>query len=168
MKLAPLKRGAGNEFINRADSETIPEAFIPVIEKSVMESLESGCLSGYPVADVRVALTGGVFKENFGSELGFRVCAAMTCQEALKKCEPFFLEPLMNVEVFAPENFVGDVIGDLNSRGGKVSAINADSGIHEIKVLAPLSKMFGYSTQLRSLTQGRGVFTMRFSHFDKV
>jgi len=132
-----------------------------------MESLESGTIMGYPVVDVAVTLTGGSYKESLSTELAFSVCASMACKEALAKGEPFLLEPFMNLEVIVPESFMGEVIGDLNSRNGKIASLTPQTGIQVIKATAPLSLMFGYSTALRSATQGRGTFTMQFSHFDR-
>ncbi len=165
--LTPLKRGRGLLFKNELPADTMPAELIPVVEKSVLDSMESGALMGYPVVDVQVFLTGATFNESLSSELAFKVCASMACQDGLAKGDPFLLEPIMSVEVFVPENFMGDVIGDLNSRGGKIESIEAQLGTQAIKVTVPLSKMFGYSTSLRSATQGRGTFTMQFSHFDQ-
>ncbi len=167
LKLEPLPRGSGNLFRSEISDDIIPDAFIPAVEKGVLESFESGALMGYPVVDVEVVLTGGSFKESLGSELAYTVSASMAAKEALSNGSPFLLEPIMDVEVFVPESFTGDVIGELNSRGGKVESINAKATIQIIKSTVPLSSMFGYSTSLRSATQGRGTFTMQFSHFDK-
>ncbi|VEN74840.1 Elongation factor G 2 [Candidatus Desulfarcum epimagneticum] len=166
--LSPLERGAGNRFVCRADPSETPEEFVGAVEKGVRESFESGALMGYPVTDVEAVLTGGEYRESLGSDLAYSVSGSMACQEALSKGEPFFLEPIMDVEVFVPEAFVGEVIGDLNARGGKVGSIDHKSDIQIILVRAPLSRMFGYSTSLRSATQGRGTFTMKFRCFDQV
>ncbi len=122
---------------------------------------------GYPVVDVEAVLTGGSHKESLGSELAYTVCASMACKEVLSSGKPFLLDPVMDVEVFVPENFMGEVIGDLNSRGGKIESINSRTGLQVVKTTVPLAKMFGYSTSLRSATQGRGTFTMQFSRFDR-
>jgi len=168
LKIAPRERGAGNLFVNKVTDElTIPAAFIPMVEAGVMEALESGPSMGYPLADVSVTLTGGGWKEGAATELAYRVAASMALKEALGEAEPFLLDPIMRAEVFVPEDYVGDVIGDLNSRGGKVEAIEAGRGIQIIRAKVPLARMFGYSTSLRSATQGRGNFTMKFSHFDR-
>ncbi len=167
LKLRPLPRGTGNRFRSTVAEESIPDIFIPVIEKGAMESLESGTLMGYPVVDVETVLTGGSCKESLGSELAYTVSASMACKEALAKGEPFLLDPIMDVEAFVPEAFMGDVIGDLNSRGGKIEAIHCQTGLQVIKAIVPLAKMFGYSTALRSATQGRGTFTMQFLRFDR-
>ena len=167
LKLIPLERGTENIFRSEITDETIPDMFIPAIKKGVMESLESGALMGYPVVDVEAVLTGGVYKESLGTELAYTVSASMACKTALTKGKSFLLDPIMNVEVFVPETFLGDVIGDLNSRNGKIESIEHKMGVQVIRVVAPLARMFGYSTSLRSATQGRGTFTMKFSRFDR-
>ena len=167
LKLLPLKRGSENRFRSEITNETIPDMFIPAIKKGVMESLESGALMGYPVVDVEAALTGGVYKESLSTELAYTVSASMACKTALTKGGSFLLDPIMNVEVFVPETFMGEVIGDLNSRNGKIESIEHKMGLQVIRVVVPLAHMFGYSTSLRSATQGRGTFTMQFSHFDR-
>ncbi|RZB37877.1 MAG: elongation factor G [Desulfobacteraceae bacterium Eth-SRB2] len=167
LKLTPLERGSQNRFISEIDEETIPDVFIPAIEKGVMESLESGSLMGYPVVDVKAILTGGAFKESLGTELAYTVSASMACKTALANGEPFLLDPIMDVEIFVPEAFMGDVIGDLNSRKGKIESIAHKIDAVVIKAIVPLARMFGYATSLRSATQGRGTFTMQFSHFDR-
>ncbi len=167
LKLMPLERGAGNRFKSEISDGTIPDIFISAIKKGVMESLESGAHMGYPVVDVEAALTGGSYKESLGTELAYTVSASMACKLALAKGKPFLLDPIMDVEVFVPEAFLGDVIGDLNSRSGKIGSIEHKMGVQVIKTIVPLAHMFGYSTSLRSATQGRGTFTMQFSHFDR-
>jgi len=167
LKLKPLSRGTGNIFMSNITSETIPDIFIPAIEKGVMESFESGALMGYPVVDVEAVLTGGSCRESLGTELAYTVSASMACKEALAKGSPYLLDPIMNVEVLVPESYMGDVIGDLNSRNGKIEGITPKMKTQEIKATVPLARMFGYSTALRSATQGRGTFTMMFSHFDR-
>ncbi len=167
LKLMPLERGAGNRFKSEISDGTIPDIFISAIEKGVMESLESGAYMGYPVVDVVAVLTGGSYKESLGTELAYTVSASMACKLALAKGEPFLLDPIMEVEVFVPEAFLGDVIGDLNSRSGKIESLEHKTGAQVIKAIVPLALMFGYSTSLRSATQGRGTFTMQFSHFDR-
>jgi elongation factor G len=167
IKLTPLARGSGIRFKSAVTAETIPESFIPAIEKGVREAMESGTLMAYPVVDVEAVLIGGSFKESLGTELAYTVSASMACKEALSKGNPYLLDPIMNVEVYVPEDFMGDVIGDLNARNGKIEAIESQMGIQVIKAVVPLAAMFGYSTSLRSATQGRGTFTMQFSRFDR-
>ncbi|MBW2739146.1 MAG: elongation factor G [Deltaproteobacteria bacterium] len=168
LKLKPLARGKGNKFRSKISPETIPEVFIHAIEKGVMESLENGALMGYPVMDIEAIVTGGSCKESLASELAYTVCASMACKEALLNGKPFLLDPIMSVEVFVPESFMGDVIGDLNSRGGKIESIEPKTGLQSIKAKIPLAQMFGYSTSLRSATQGRATFSMQFSRFDRI
>ncbi len=168
ISVKPTERGQGNHFRSKIADGTIPDQFLPAIEKGVMESFESGALMGYQVTDVMAELTGGTFKESLSSDLAFTVSAAMACKEAITKAAPFLLDPIMSVEVMVPEAFVGDVIGDLNSRNGKVESIEPKTGVQIIKAIVPLAKMFGYSTILRSATQGRGTFSMQFSHYDKL
>jgi elongation factor G len=167
LRLKPLPRGSGVRFASRVSAETIPEIFIPGIENGVLESLESGTLMGYPVVDVDAMLVGGSFRESNGTELAYKVSASMACKNALNNAKPYLLDPIMKVEVFVPEAFMGEVIGDLNARDGKIEAIESQAGIQVIKAVVPLAQMFGYSTVLRSATQGRGTFSMQFSHFDR-
>ncbi|MBN1930737.1 MAG: elongation factor G [Desulfobacterales bacterium] len=167
LKLRPLPRGSGNKFKSKVRSESIPENLIPAIEKGIMESLESGPLMGYPVVDVEAVLTGGSHRDSLSTELAFTVSASMACKKALSNAKSYLLDPIMDVEVLVPEAFMGDVIGDLNARSGKIESIKPKLGAQAIKASVPLAQMFGYSTALRSATQGRGTFTMRFSHFDR-
>lgn len=168
LSLKPLSRGTGNRFKSKITDITIPEIFTPAIEKGVRESLENGALMGYPVIDVEAILTGGSYKESLGSDLAYTVSASMACKEALLNGKPFLLDPIMDVEVYVPELFTGDVIGDLNSRNGKIESIKPKLAIQVIKAIVPLARMFGYATSLRSATQGRGTFSMQFSHFDRL
>jgi elongation factor G len=165
--LRPLPRGTGNRFNSTLPADTIPQNFLPAIKQGVLESLESGAHMGYPVIDVVATVTGGSYKESVGSDLAYRVSASMACKEALASGQPFLLDPIMNVEIFVPESFMGDVIGDLNARGGKIESIEPKMGLQVIRAVVPLAKMFGYSTSLRSSSQGRGTFSMQFSHFDR-
>ncbi|MBW2175959.1 MAG: elongation factor G [Deltaproteobacteria bacterium] len=167
LTLRPRPRGEGNLFVSNVDETKIPENFIPAIEQGVVESLESGMAMGYPVVDVEAVLTGGSFRESLGSDLAYKVSASMACKEALSTGGPFLLDPIMDVEVFIPEAFMGEVIGDLNSRGGKIESLEPQMDAQVIRAVVPLARMFGYATSLRSATQGRGTFTMQFSHFDR-
>ncbi len=167
LAIEPLPRGTGNQFIVLPGASVIPEVYVPVIEKGVMEALSSGPQMGYPVVDVQVRLSGGAFQESHGTELAYTVAASMACKQAVDQAQPFLLDPIMRVEIFVPESFMGEVIGDLNSRGGKIESIEHKSGAQVIRASVPLARMFGYSTILRSATQGRGNFSMQFSHFDK-
>jgi len=167
LKAAPLPRGTGNRFISDISTEELPRNYIEAAQKGALESLESGSLMGYPVVDVEIRLAGVNHKDSLSTELAYTVSASMACREALAKSGPFLLEPIMDTEVFVPEAFTGEVIGDLNARGGKIGSIDHKLGSQVIKVTVPLSRMFGYSTSLRSATQGRGTFTMQFARFDR-
>ncbi|OGP61853.1 MAG: translation elongation factor G, partial [Deltaproteobacteria bacterium RBG_13_49_15] len=160
IRLTPLPRGTGTRFKKVIPDDAIPSIYFPSIEKGVLDSMASGVLMGYPVVDVEATLIGGSHKESLGSELAYTVSASMACKEALTGGSPFLLDPIMAVEVIVPETFMGEVIGDLNSRSGKIESIRPKTGIQVIKAVVPLSEMFGYSTSLRSATQGRGTFTM--------
>ena len=168
VNLKPLSRGSGSRFILDIADGVIPPQFMKAIEKGVMESLESGTLMGYPSVDIEASLTGGSYHESQGTDLAYKVSASMACKDALSKAGPFLLDPIMDVEIFVPESFTGDVIGDLNGRGGKIEAIEPKIGFQAIRAIVPLARMFGYSTAIRSATQGRGTFTMQFSHFDRI
>jgi elongation factor G len=162
-----LARGEGNRFESRLDEAELAPLLVRAVEKGVLESLESGILMGYPVVDVKAVLTRAATRETNGTELAFTVAASMAVRDALSQAKSFLLDPIMAVEVIVPEDFMGDVIGDLNARGGKIESIQPKLGIQTIKVTVPLAKMFGYSTSLRSATQGRGTFSMQFSRFDR-
>jgi elongation factor G len=166
-RAAPLARGSGTRFLSEISDDELPPVFKDAVEKGAMESMESGALMGYPVVDVEITFTGVNHKDSLSTELAYTVCASMACREALAKAAPFLLEPIMDVEVFVPEAFMGDVIGDLNARGGKIESIDHKMGSQVLKATVPLAQMFGYSTALRSATQGRGTFSMHFSHFDR-
>ena len=167
LRATPRPRGSGTRFRSDITEDQLPRTYIDAVEKGAMESLESGALMGYPVVDVEITLTGANHKDTLSTELAYTVSASMACREALAKAEPFLLEPIMDVEVFIPEAFMGDVIGDLNARGGKIESIDHKAGSQVLKATVPLANMFGYSTVLRSATQGRGTFSMQFSHFDR-
>ncbi|MGD9055815.1 MAG: elongation factor G [Desulfobacterales bacterium] len=165
--MVPLPRGSGNKFVSEISNDVLPDLYTAAVEKGVWESLESGSQMGYPVVDVEVRLTDATYKESLGTELAYTVSASMACKDAMSAGKPFLLEPIMTAEIFVPEAFIGDVIGELNSRGGKIESIEHKAGAQVINATVPLSQMFGYSTNLRSATQGRGTFSMQFSHFDR-
>ena len=167
LRLVPQSRGAGNSFVNELPPEKLPTASAAAAASGIMESLESGTLMGYPVVDVQTVLTDGEYRESLSTELAFKVSASMAVKAALRDGQPYLLDPIMRVEVFVPETFMGEVIGDLNARGGKVESIDHRQGIQAVTASVPLARMFGYSTALRSATQGRGTFSMHFSHFDR-
>ncbi len=167
LQLEPLPRGEGNLFESHLSEDDLALPLTKAVEKGIMESLESGILMGYPVVDVKALLTAVVTRESNGTELAFTVAASMAVRDALSHGNAFLLDPIMAVEIIVPEDFMGDVIGDLNARGGKVESIEPKPGVQTIKATVPLAKMFGYSTNLRSATQGRGTFSMQFSRFDR-
>jgi len=168
IEVEPLERGKGFEFVNKIVGGTIPKEFIPAIEKGIVEAMEGGVLAGYPVVDVRVTLFDGSYHEVDSSELAFKIAASMAFKDACKKAELVLLEPIMDVEVVVPEDYMGEVIGDLNSRRGKIQSMEKRGKAQVIRAMVPLAEMFGYATDLRSKTQGRGTYTMQFSHYDEV
>jgi len=165
--LAPRPRTTGNIIENRVRDGSIPEMFFPAVEQGIADALSSGPQLGYPVVDVEVVVFGGTFQENLSTELAFRVAATMAFRQACEAAGPQLLEPYMAVEVLVPDEFLGEVLGDINLRKGRVESITARKAIQVVKAVVPLSRMFGYSTDLRSSTQGRATFSMHFSHYDK-
>jgi len=165
--IKPLERGAGPHFISKIPADTIPPVIFKAIETGVTEAFTSGPIMGYPVVDVEVSLLEINTRETGATELAHKVSASLTVRECIAKAQPYLLEPIMDVEIFVPENFMGEVIGDINSRGGKIDAITPRAGTQIIQCSVPLSSMFGYSTTIRSATQGRGTFAMQFARFDK-
>jgi elongation factor G len=168
LHLEPRARGKGNLFRDLVRDGSIGPAFMAAVEQGVMEGLESGVVAGYPVVDVEVAAIGGTFREQSASELAFKVAASTALQEGLRQGEPQLLEPIMAVEVIVPEEFTGEVINDLNMRKGKIEGIFTKRAVKIVRATVPLSHMFGYSTALRSASQGRATFTMQFSHYDNL
>ena len=168
IELEPGERGSGVRFESFVDEEQIPPRFIEAIEKGVRDSLDSGPVVGYPVIDVIAKLVGGSFDEENSTEMAFGVAATMACRRAAAEGEPVLLEPLMALEVRTPEEYLGEVINDLNRKRAQVSGVESDRGIQIVNAMAPLSEMFGYSTDLRSATQGRATFTMQFAEFAEV
>lgn len=168
IEVEPLERGQGFIFENAIVGGIIPKEFIPAVEEGVKEAMQNGVLAGYPVVDVKVKLFDGSYHEVDSSEMAFKIAGSMAFKEAAKKAGLVLLEPIMGVEVETPEDYVGDVIGDLNSRRGRIVGMENKGVITAIKAYVPLAEMFGYATTLRSLTQGRGTFIMKFSHYDEV
>lgn len=165
IKVSPLNRGEGFKFENKIVGGVIPKEYIPAVEKGIAEAMETGSLAGYPVVDVKVELFDGSYHEVDSSEMAFKIAGSMAFKEACKRGDPVLLEPIMDVEVVIPEEYLGDVIGDLNSRRGKVLNMETRGGARVIRAHVPLSEMFGYATNIRSRTQGRATYTMQFSHY---
>jgi elongation factor G len=166
-EVSPLERGTANRFIDRCKNPDLTEDFLNAIKQGVSEAETSGVLMGYPVIDVQTALLDVKIKEKFSNEMAFKIAAGMAFKNACQKAEPLLLEPIMKAEILVPEDFTGEVISDLNIRHGKIEQITTKGPVQVITASVPLSKMFGYSTSLRSASQGRGTFTMQFSHYDK-
>ena len=144
----------------------VPREYIPVVEKGLEEALQNGVIAGYPIINVRATLFDGSYHDVDSSEAAFKVAASLAVRNAKDKCQPILLEPVMSVDVITPDDYLGNVIGDLTSRRGKVESQSERGNAHQVKAFVPLSEMFGYATSLRSNTQGRGNYTMQFSHYD--
>lgn len=169
LRVEPLERGKGFEFVDEIKGGIIPSEFIPAVEKGVREAMERGIYAGFPLVDVRVALYDGSFHEVDSSEAAFKIAGSIAFQEAAKNAQVVILEPVMKVEVTIPEEFLGEVVGDLNSRRAHIEQMeDKGMGIKAVNALVPLAEMFGYATILRSLTQGRGNFSMEFDHYQEV
>ena len=176
LRIEPLERGQGFEFVNAIKGGAIPQEFIPAVEKGIKESKDKGVLAGYPVVDVKVTLYDGSYHDVDSSEMAFKIAGSMAFQEGAKRASAIILEPIMKVEVIVPEKFLGEVTGDLSSKRARIEQMTArggssavgDSALKVIESKVPLSEMFGYSTQLRSLSEGRASYTMEFSHYEEV
>jgi len=166
IKVEPGDKGSGILFERKIVGGAIPREYIPAVEKGLREAAETGIVAGYPVVDVKVTLIDGSYHEVDSSEIAFKIAGSMAFKDTCKKADPIILEPIMKVEVVTPEEFLGDVIGDVNSRRGKVQDIMARKKTQVIDVLVPLAEMFGYATDLRSISQGRATYSMHFSHYD--
>jgi elongation factor G len=157
--LEPTGQGGGYEFLNKIVGGKIPREYIPAVDQGIQEAMESGVLAGYPLVDVRATLEDGSYHEVDSSELAFKIAGSMALKDAAKKADPVLLEPVMEFEVITPEEFMGDVMGDVTSRRGRIERIDDRSGQKAIRVLVPLAELFGYATDLRSRTQGRASHT---------
>ncbi len=167
IELEPNEKGKGYEFEDAIVGGVIPREFIKPVSAGIQEALKNGILAGYPVEDIKVKLIDGSYHDVDSSEMAFKIAGSMAFQEGAKKASPVILEPIMGVEVVSPEDYLGDVMGDLNSRRGKIEGITPRKDAQVIKAMVPLSEMFGYATQLRSMTQGRALYTMQFDHYDE-
>jgi elongation factor G len=169
LQLEPLPAGTGFEFASRIGKDALPADFAQAIEQGVRESLDSGVLAGYTMVDLRVTLLDAVYDEEASSEMAFKVAASMALRDGAEQAKPVLLEPVMKVEAVAPDEFSGAIIGDLSARGGQIEGLQSRGiGMQAVRGMVPLAEMFGYATNLRSMTQGRGTFTMEFDHYDVV
>ena len=168
IKLEPLEKGGGYEFVDKIVGGTIPREFIKSVDQGIREALETGIFAGYPMVDVRVTLFDGSYHEVDSSEMAFKIAGSMAVKDAVEKADPTVLEPMMRVEVTMPEQFMGDVIGDLNSRRGQVEGMDSRGTTQVVRAFVPLAEMFGYATELRSMTQGRASYSMELSHYAEV
>lgn len=168
IQLEPGDPGSGFEFVSKIVGGSVPKEYIGPAEQGMKEACESGILAGYPVIDLKATLVDGSFHEVDSSEMAFKIAGSMAIKEAVTKASPVLLEPTMKVEVEVPEDFLGDVMGDLNSRRGQIEGMGSEGGISKVSAKVPLAEMFGYATDIRSKTQGRGIFSMEFSHYDEV
>lgn len=168
LELEPQEPGKGYEFVNKIVGGVIPKEYIPAVDAGVQGAMQSGVLAGFNVVDVKVTLYDGSYHEVDSSEMAFKIAASMAFKEGMKKADPVLLEPIMKVVVVVPEDYMGDVMGDLNSRRGQIQGMEARPGAQQITAFVPLAEMFGYATTLRSRTQGRGTFSMEPSHFEEV
>jgi elongation factor G len=168
INLVPAEQGAGYEFVDKIVGGKIPKEYISPIDLGIQEAMESGILGGYPVVDIRIELIDGSYHDVDSSEIAFKVAGSMAFKEAMKRAKPVLLEPMMAVEVVTPEEYLGDVMGNLNSRRGRVEHLEPLGNAQQIKAMVPLAEMFGYATDVRSMTQGRATFTMQFDHYEEV
>jgi len=164
----PMSSGDGYEFVDKIVGGKIPKEYIPAIDLGIQEAMESGVLAGYPVVDIRIELIDGSYHDVDSSEIAFKVAGSMAFKEAMKRGKPKLLEPVMAVEVITPEDYLGDVMGNLNSRRGRVESLEPLGNAQVIKAIVPLAEMFGYATDVRSMTQGRAEFTMQFERYEEV
>jgi elongation factor G len=168
VEFEPLPAGTGFEFVNKIVGGVVPREYIPAVQAGIEESMKNGVLAGYPLLDVRATIVDGSYHDVDSSEMAFKVAGSLALKEAGKKCGAVLLEPMMKVEVSVPEEYMGDIMGDISSRRGRIEGMEARSGAQIIRGFVPLAEMFGYATNLRSRTQGRGQYTMTFDHFEEV
>ncbi len=168
LEVEPNEAGKGFEFENKIVGGTIPREYIPAVEKGIREALDTGVLAGYPIVDIKVRLTDGSYHDVDSSEMAFKIAASMGFKEACRRAKPVLLEPVMDVEVVTPEEYMGAIVGDLNSRRGRIVSMEARGSSQVIRATVPLGQMFGYATEMRSMTQGRATYTMQFSRYEEV
>lgn len=168
IEIEPQEPGQGYEFVNKIVGGVIPKEYIPAVDAGIQEAMANGVLAGYPVVDIKATLVDGSYHEVDSSEMAFKIAGSLAFKDAARKAQPVLLEPVMKVEVVVPDEYMGDVIGDLNSRRGRVEGMEPRAGAQIIRAHVPLAEMFGYATDLRSRTQGRGTYVMQFDHYDEV
>ena len=168
IELEPTQPGEGYSFENKTVGGAIPKEYIPAIDAGIQEAAKSGVLGGYECVDFKVTLLDGSYHEVDSSEMAYKIAGSMAFKDGARKADPVLLEPVMKVEVVMPEEYMGDIIGNINSRRGRVEGMESRPGVQVVKAIVPLGEMFGYATDLRSRTQGRGVYTMQFSHYEEV
>jgi elongation factor G len=168
IEMEPGEPGTGFEFVNKIVGGIVPKEYIGPAEAGMKETCQSGVIAGFPMIDVKVTMVDGSYHDVDSSEMAFKIAGSMAFKDGVKKCNPVLLEPMMKVEVEIPDDFLGSIIGDLSSRRGQIEGQSVDSGQSKVQAKVPLAEMFGYATQLRSMTQGRGIFSMEFSHYEEV
>jgi elongation factor G len=168
IEMEPGEPGTGFEFVNKIVGGVVPKEYIGPAESGMKETCQSGVIAGFPMIDVKVTMVDGSYHDVDSSEMAFKIAGSMAFKDGVKKCNPVLLEPMMKVEVEIPEDYLGSVIGDLSSRRGQVEGQSVEDGQSKVQAKVPLAEMFGYATQLRSMTQGRGIFSMEFSHYEEV
>ncbi len=168
IEMEPLPRGKGFEFVDKIFGGSIPKQYIPAVEKGIQEAMEEGILAGYPVIDIKVTLYDGSYHAVDSSEMAFKIAGSLAFKNGVLKADPTLLEPIVNVEVRVPEAYMGDIIGDLNSKRGKILGMEPSNNEQSIKAQVPMAEMRKYANNLRSISQGRGTFTMEFSHYEEV
>lgn len=168
LRIEPLERGKGFEFVDEIVGGVIPSKYIPSVEKGVKEAMEQGFLAGYPVIDLKATVYYGSFHPVDSSDIAFKIAASMAFKNAMEKAKPVLLEPILEVEVFVPEEYMGDVIGDLNSRRGKILGMDRVGKYQRVRAYVPEAEMYKYSNTLRSITQGKGTFTQKFAFYEEV
>jgi elongation factor G len=167
ISIEPLGRGSGFKFEDATRGGIIPREFVRDVETGIREAMEAGFVAGFPVTDLRAVLLDGSYHEVDSTPIAYKIAGSLAVKEAAKKADPAILEPIMNLEVVAPDEYLGDIVGDINSRRGRIDGMEIRAGARVIRIFVPMSEMFGYATILRTLTQGRGVFTMEFHKYEK-
>jgi elongation factor G len=168
LEIEPMEAGGGFEFIDKIVGGSVPREYIPAVGKGAEEAMQNGVLAGYPMVDIRVTLVDGSYHDVDSNEMAFKIAGSMGLRAGCSEARPVILEPMMKVEVVTPEDYMGDVVGDLNRRRGKVQGMNERGNAKSVDAEVPLSEMFGYATQLRSMSQGRATYTMQFDHYEEV